>query len=340
MAFSPVHWVEKSVGKAVIGVIHLSFIGGLPFFRNSPSSPWMCSYSKKSVIGKVFSPSPPCFSALWMSCRGEHLFTVKLGSFSCRGSYVSRKKILLVQVYLESRILNNNFRDWDFLFLNSPGFFTLAAASSAQRAEFSPEGTTVSVGSSLLLCPEFPRFQTPAPRSGECSGEGEGQAVPQAGWKPGIACSWRERQAGFPSRGQVSLLVSRAGEELQFLAADIPPPDTHCSPWPAWGTWDETSPEGSQAKTFLLPNKAVLLLPCTFLAVKPAEKCCFLFLPLGFVCSQHVSRKSDMCQNWCKERREQQCGRRRDRDVAPPFQHQWVHGLLWPLRKNIGKGTR
>lgn len=54
-----------------------------------------------------------------------------------------------------------NFRDWDFLFMYSAGCFTLAAASSAQRAGFSPEGTRISVGISLLLCPEFPRFQTP-----------------------------------------------------------------------------------------------------------------------------------------------------------------------------------
>lgn len=75
----------------------------------------------------------------------------------------------------------HNFRDWDFVFINSPGCFTLAAASSAQREGFSPEGTTVSVGISLLLCPEFPRFQAPPGHSGECSGQGAGQAVPQAG---------------------------------------------------------------------------------------------------------------------------------------------------------------
>lgn len=101
---------------------------------------------------------------------------MKLSSYSCRGSYVG-KNTPCSGLFVKYNF-KYNFRDWDFLFIDSPGCFILAAASSAQRAGFSPEGTTVSVGISLLLCSDFPRFQTPPACSGEYSGEGAGQAVP------------------------------------------------------------------------------------------------------------------------------------------------------------------
>ncbi|RLW12407.1 hypothetical protein DV515_00000650 [Chloebia gouldiae] len=172
-----------------------------------------------------------------------------------------------------------NFRDWDFLFINAPGCFALAAASSAQRAGFSPEDTTVSSRCPLLVLVNVLEREL----GRLCPRLAESLALPALGG--------RGRLASPPGNRNPTALPELPGELGMKLHQREAKPRAFCC----------------QTRQFYCFHTHSWLLNQLKTAV-------FFFLPWDLV---------DKCQNLCKERREQQCGRRRGRDVAPPFQHQF-----------------